>query len=368
LQRFVEDESERRGYQFTRTPYFAKKDLYEISGHWQHYKKDMFILGNEVLDEELFAIRPMTCPFQYFVYKNNLKSYRDLPVRYAETSPVARNENSGEMHGLIRLRQFTQSDNHVICRPDQVQECFDQVLDMLDFFMRALGIENDIYYRLSKGDVNNKEKYVDNPVAWKTSEEEIRKVLVRRNVKFYEADDEAAFYGPKIDIQFRNVHGKEDSLLTAQLDFWAADRFDLSYIDENGKSARPFVIHHTAIGCYERTLAMIIEKYAGAFPVWLAPTQAVVMGITDAHNEYTAHVYKHLTEQGIRVHRDSRNEKVGYKIREATMQKVPYMLVAGDKEIAANVIAVRTREGTDLGTMTVKEFAYMVKDKCSAFK
>jgi len=360
LSRFVEDESEKRGYQFLRTPYFAKRDLYEISGHWQHYKKDMFVMGDEVLDDEVFAIRPMTCPFQYYAYKNTLRSYRDLPVKYAETASMARNENSGEMHGLIRLRQFTQADNHIVCRPDQVQKCLDEVLDLIDFFARALGVDKDIWYRLSKGDPKNKEKYIDNPAAWAKSEDEIRRVLVRRRVKFYEADNEAAFYGPKIDIQFRNVHGKEDSLLTAQLDFGAADRFDMSYIDENGEKVRPFVIHHTTIGCYERTLAMLIEKYAGALPAWLSPVQAVIMGISNKQDEYVDKIYAELASAGIRVIKDIRPEKVGYKIREHTMKKVPFLLVAGDREMEAGTVSVRTREGTDLGSMTIEQLVEKV--------
>jgi threonyl-tRNA synthetase len=368
LSRFVEDESEKRGYQFTRTPYFAKRELYQMSGHWQHYKKDMFILGDEHFDKEVFAIRPMTCPFQYFVYKNSIKSYRDLPIRYAETSPVARNEASGEMHGLIRVRQFTQSDNHVICRPDQIQKCFDEVLDLICFFTRVLGIDKDIYYRLSKGDPANKEKYIGDEKTWKTSEDEIRKALVRRKVKFFEADGEAAFYGPKVDIQFRNVYGKEDSLLTAQLDFGAAERFDMFYIDENGEKARPFVIHHTTIGCYERTIAMLIEKYAGSLPVWLCPTQAVIIGITNAHDEYVDRVYTELTKNGVRIQKDTRNEKVGYKIREHTIARTPYILVAGDKEIVAGAVAVRTREGTDLGQMKIEKFAELVAENCKECK
>ena len=368
LQRFVEDEAERRGYLFTHTPFFAKRDLYQISGHWQHYKDGMFIIGNEVLDEEIFAIRPMTCPFQYFVYKNSIRSYRDLPMRYSETSPMARNENSGEMHGLIRVRQFTQSDCHVICRPDQVQQTFDEVLDLIDFFMRALGIKNDVYYRLSKGDPKNKEKYIDNPEAWKKSEEELRRVLTRRKVKFYEADNEAAFYGPKIDIQFRNIHGKEDTIQTAQLDFGASDRFDMFYIDEGGERVRPFVIHHMVIGAYERVIAMLIEKYAGAFPVWLSPVQAVVMGISNRQDEYINNIHAKMRAANIRIEKDIRSEKVGYKIREWTLKKVPFMLVAGDREQEAGVISVRTREGQDLGTMTVDAFIEKVQGLCKEFK
>ena len=309
LQRFVEDEEERRGYLLTRTPSFAKKDMYEVSGHWQHFKRDMFVMGNEVLDEEIFALRPMTCPFQFYIYKNSIKSYRDLPIKYAETSTLFRNENSGEMHGLIRLRQFTISEGHIICRPDQVQQIFDEVLDLISYCMNALGIEKDVSYRLSKGDPKNKEKYIDNPVAWQSSEDEIRKVLVRRKMKFVEADNEAAYYGPKIDVQFRNVHGKEDTIITVQLDFALADRFDMTYVDENGEKVRPFIVHRTSIGCYERTLAMLIEKYAGAFPVWLSPVQAVIMGISNRQDDYINSVHTKIRAANVRIEKDTRNEK-----------------------------------------------------------
>ncbi|MDR0461938.1 MAG: threonine--tRNA ligase [Christensenellaceae bacterium] len=368
LQRFVEDEEAKRGYLLTKTPLMAKRDLYEISGHWKHYKDGMFILGDEVLDEEVFALRPMTCPFQFYVYKNSIKSYRDLPVRYNETATLFRNENSGEMHGLIRMRQFTISEGHIICTAGQVEQIFDEVLDLVHYCMRALGIENDVTYRLSKGDPNNREKYIDNPKAWQESENAIRKVLVKNKMKFTEASDEAAYYGPKIDVQCRNVHGKEDTIITIQLDFALAERFDMTYIAENGEKVYPFVIHRTSIGCYERTLAMLIEKYAGALPVWLMPTQAVVMGITDAHNEYVRNVFAKIQSAGIRIQKDTRNEKVGYKIREHTMSKIPYMLVAGDKEIALGAVAVRTREGVDLGVMRVEDFIETVKIQCSTFK
>jgi len=368
LQRFVEDESERRGYNFTITPRFAKKDLYQISGHWTHYKDNMYIIGDEVLGENVYALRPMTCPFQYFVYKNSIKSYRDLPVRYCETANLFRKEKSGEMHGLIRVAEFTLSDAHIVCRPDQVHQCFNEVLDMIDYFMHALGIENSVTYRLSKWDPKNKAKYIDNPEAWKASEATILKVMKGRHMKFTEADDEAAFYGPKIDIQFKNVHGKEDTIITAQLDFAAAERFDMSYIDENGKTARPFIIHHSIIGCYERTLAMLIEKTAGLLPIWLSATQAVTMGITDAHTDYISRITDKIAGAGIRVQKDLRNEKIGYKIREYTMQKVPFMLVAGDKEKESNSVSVRTREGKDLGVMTVDKFIEMVQKECKEFK
>lgn len=372
LQRFVEDEEAKRGYLLTKTPFMAKKELYQLSGHWSYYKPSMFIMGNELLDEEVFALRPMTCPFQFYVYKNSIKSYRDLPVRYNETSTLFRNEDSGEMHGLIRVRQFTISEGHIIARRDQVNQIFDEVIDLVNYCMKALGIADDVTYRLSKGaaegDTKGKDKYVGDPASWRASEDEIRKVLVKHKIKFTEADDEAAFYGPKIDIQFKNVYGKEDTLITIQLDFALAERFDMTYIDENGHKVFPLVIHRTSIGCYERVLAMLIEKTAGFMPVWLAPMQAVVMGITDAHNEYTERVFEKLLAQGIRATRDTRNEKVGYKIREYTIQRVPFMIVAGDKEIEKGAVSVRTREGVDLGQMTVENFIELVQKSCKEFK
>jgi threonyl-tRNA synthetase len=368
LQRFVEDEEERRGYLYTRTPYFAKSDLYKVSGHWDHYKEGMFIVGNELLDEEVFALRPMTCPFQFLIYKANMHSYRELPLRYAETSFQARNESSGEMHGLIRVRQFTIADAHIIARPDQVHQVFSECIDLSRFLLRAIGLDENITFRLSKWDPRNREKYIGNPADWEKSQEEIRKVLVKNKIKFTETEGDAAFYGPKIDIQTRNVYGKEDTIITMQLDFSLAERFDMTYIDENGKAARPFIIHRTSIGCYERTLALLIEKYAGAFPVWLSPVQATVMGISNKQDDYVTKIYDEIYAAGLRVQKDLRNEKVGYKIREATMKKIPYMLVAGEKEETAGTVSVRTREGADLGTMSVREFIDKVKAQCAEFK
>jgi len=368
LQRFIEDEEERRGYLLTRTPSFAKSDLYKVSGHWSHYKDGMFIMGNEVLDEEIFALRPMTCPFQFLIYKQGIKSYRDLPIRYNETATLFRNENSGEMHGLTRLRQFTLSEGHLICRPDQVQKCFDEVLDLINFVMHALGIGDQVWYRFSKWDPNNKQKYIGNPTAWEKTQDEILKVLKRRKIKFEEADGDAAFYGPKIDVQTRNVYGKEDTILTAQLDFALAQRFDMTYVDELGNKAYPFIIHRTSVGCYERTLAMLIEKYAGAFPVWLSPVQVAIMGISNKQDDYVTHCTNLLTAAGIRVHKDIRPEKVGYKIREATMKKIPYMLVTGEREQADGTVSVRTREGTDLGVIKIEDFIATVKEQTRNYR
>ena len=368
LQRFVEDEEERRGYQFTMTPYMAKSDLYKVSGHWQHYKDGMFVIGNELLDEEVLALRPMTCPFQYLIYKNGIKSYRDLPIRYAETSKLFRNESSGEMHGLTRVRQFTLSEGHIMCTPTQVQQVFDEVLDLIRFIMKAIGIEDQISYRFSKWDPQDKEKYIDNPAAWEKSQAEIKKVLTRNKMKFVEADGEAAFYGPKIDIQARNVYGKEDTIITVQLDLALAEKFDMTYIDERGEKVRPYIVHRSSIGCYERTLAMLIERYAGAFPVWLSPTQVTVMGISNKQDDYVDAVCKQLTAAGIRAAKDVRNEKVGYKIREATMKKVPYILITGEKEQSSGQISIRTREGADMGAMSVSDFVNNIKNQCREFK
>ncbi|MCL2851082.1 MAG: threonine--tRNA ligase [Firmicutes bacterium] len=365
LQRFVEDEEEKRGYMQVMSPDFTKSDLFKISGHWQHYKDGMFVIGNELLDEEVFALKPMTCPFHATMYKQNIRSYRDLPIRYSETAKQYRNENSGEMHGLVRVRQYTLSDGHVFCRPDQVQQVFDECLELCDFLLKKIGLHEKVTYRLSKWDIKNKDKYIDNPIAWEDSQEQIRKVLTRNKMKFYEADGEAAFYGPKIDIQIRNVHGKEDTLMTVQLDFALAERYDLSFIDENGQKQRPFIVHRGSLGAYERVLAFLIEHYAGAFPTWLSPVQAVIMGITNKQDDYVNKVFTELKstylnghgfQNGLRIERDIRPEKVGFKIREHTKRKIPYLIIVGEKEQESNTIAIRTREGTDLGSMSVKEF------------
>jgi len=367
LQRFVEDEEERRGYLFCRTPFMAKSDLYKVSGHWQHYKDGMFVIGNELLDEDVLALRPMTCPFHFLIYKQGIKSYRDLPIRYGETAYLFRNESSGEMHGLTRVRQFTLSEGHLICRPDQVQQIFDEVLDLINYIMGALGIRDEIWYRFSKWDPTNRAKYINNPKAWEQSQIEIKKVLVRNKLKFVEADGEAAFYGPKIDIQTRNVYGKEDTLITIQLDLALADYYDMTYVDERGEKARPYIVHRSSIGCYERTLAMLIEKYAGAFPVWLSPVQVVVMGISNKQDNYVASVHKFLRGAGVRAELDIRNEKVGYKIREATLKKIPYMLAVGEREQAEGTVSVRTRSGADLGVMKIEEFVTKIREQTRNF-
>ncbi len=368
MQRFVEDEEIRRGYMHVKTPSFAKNDLYKVSGHWQHYKDSMFLIGDEVLDENLMALRPMTCPMHILLYRSELRSYKDLPIRYAETAKQFRNENSGEMHGLIRLREYTLSDGHIIVRPDQIQQVVDECMELTSYFLKVLNMQDDVTIRLSKWDPANKDKYIDLPDAWKWSQNEIRNALVRNNLKFVEADGEAAFYGPKIDIQAKNTYGKEDTLFTIQLDFALAERFGLTYIDENGKKAKPYLIHRSSIGCYERTLAMLIEKTMGALPVWLSPTQVRIMNITNAQDEYCASINRALLNANIRSVTDLRNEKIGLKIRESTLKKIPYNLIIGAKEQETNTVAVRTREGQDLGQMSLEAFIEMITKQVKEFK
>ncbi|MCM0650845.1 threonine--tRNA ligase [Clostridium swellfunianum] len=356
LQRFVEDEEERRGYLLTKTPLMAKSDLYKISGHWDHYKEGMFVLGDEEKDDEVMALRPMTCPFQFQVYKAKQRSYRDLPLRYGETSTLFRNESSGEMHGLIRVRQFTISEGHLIVRPDQLEEEFKGVVDLVNYMMDTLGIKEDISYRFSKWDPENKEKYIDNPEAWEDTQVKMKNILDNLGINYKEAIGEAAFYGPKLDLQFKNVHGKEDTIITIQIDFSLAHRFDMTYVDKDGEKKFPYIIHRTSIGCYERTLAMLIEKYAGAFPTWLAPVQVKVLPISEKYHDYVEKVTKTLQAKGVRVEPDYRAEKIGYKIREARMQRVPYMLVVGEKEAAENTVSVRSRKNDDEGAIALEAF------------
>lgn len=329
----------------------AKSDLYKISGHWDHYKDGMFVLGDEEHDAEVLALRPMTCPFQYSIYNSEQHSYRDLPLRYAETSTLFRKEASGEMHGLIRVRQFTLADGHLIVRPDQLEEEFKGVVDLVKYVMTTLGIENDISYRFSKWDPNNTEKYINDPEAWESTQNLMRQILNHLNIDFIEAEDEAAFYGPKLDVQFRNVHGKEDTLFTIQIDFALAERFDMSYVDKDGEKKRPYIIHRSSIGCYERTLAMLIEKYAGALPTWMAPVQAKVLPISDKYNDYAEEVTKALRNKGLRVETDYRAEKIGYKIREARLERTPYILVVGEKEAANKEVSVRSRKNGEEGSL-----------------
>lgn len=369
LNRFVEDEEEKRGFMLTKTPTMAKSDLYKISGHWYHYRDKMFILGDEESDDELLALRPMTCPFQYQIYKNGLKSYRDLPCRYAETATLFRNEASGEMHGLIRVRQFTLADGHVICTPEQIEEEFKRCLELCLFCLKALGMENDVTYRFSKRGAN-KEKYIDNDEAWEQTQALMRLILNHLNVEYIEADDEAAFYGPKLDIQAKNVFGKEDTIMTLQLDFAAGKAFDMIYIDANGEKKTPFVIHRSSIGCYERTLAMLIEKYAGAFPLWISPLQVKILSVTDRSIDYAKSLADKLTYAGIRVECDFRSEKIGRKIRDAQLEKIPYMLILGDREVEnGSTVSVRERNGENYEMSTDEFIAKIVfEDKNKVIK
>ncbi len=354
LTRFVEDEEEKRGFMITKTPYMAKSDLYKISGHWDHYRDKMFVIGDENSPEAM-ALRPMTCPFQYQIYKNGLKSYRDLPCRYSETATLFRKEASGEMHGLIRVRQFTLSDGHIVCTPEQIEEEFKRCLELSYYFLDCLGMREDVSFRFSKRGESNKSKYIDNDKAWNETESLMKKILDNLGIDYVEADDEAAFYGPKLDVQAKNVYGKEDTIITIQLDFAAAHSFDMTYIDENGTKQYPFVIHRSSIGCYERTLAMLIEKYAGAFPFWICPVQVKVMSLTDRTADYAKEIVDKLLMAGIRAEVDTRSEKIGYKIREAQLEKVPYMFIVGDKEKEEGLVSVRSRKAGDLGAKNLDE-------------
>ncbi|MBQ3546942.1 MAG: threonine--tRNA ligase [Clostridia bacterium] len=358
LQRFVEDEEERRGWLRTKTPLMAKSDLYKISGHWDHYLDGMFVLGDPTDEsKECFALRPMTCPFQYQAYLNRARSYRDLPLRYGETSTLFRNEESGEMHGLIRVRQFTISEGHLICTPEQLEDEFRGSLELAIFMLKTLGLYEDVSYRFSQWDPNDKEKYIGTPEQWAEAQDMMGKILDHLEIPYKVGVGEAAFYGPKLDIQIKNVYGKEDTLITIQIDQMLAEKFGMEYVDRDGQKKNPYIIHRTSIGCYERTLALLIEKYAGAFPMWLAPTQVKILPIADRHFDYAYDIKKQLEAKGMRVEVDDRNEKIGYKIREARLQKVPYMLVVGDSEVENGAVAVRQRgENGDLGAMPLAQF------------
>jgi len=370
LQRFVEDEEQRRGYLLTKTPFMAKRELYKISGHWDHYRDGMFVMGDKADQDdetkEIFALRPMTCPFQFMAYLNRPRSYRDLPLRYGETSTLFRNESSGEMHGLIRVRQFTISEGHLACRPDQLEDEFRGCLDLAKFMLETVGLDDDVSYRFSKWDENDTDKYIGDKESWERTQDQMRTILDDLGIDYYEADGEAAFYGPKLDIQIKNVYGKEDTLITIQIDFQLAERYGMVYTDSDGQKKYPVVIHRTSIGCYERTLALLIEKYAGALPTWLSPTQVKVLPITDRAAERCLEVQKYLEARGVRVETDLRNEKIGFKIREAQMQKTPYMLVLGDKEVEQGLVAVRSRKSGDLGTATIEEFTAQLLDEIAS--
>ena len=361
LQRWVEDEEEKRGYLLTKTPLLAKRELYKISGHWDHYLDGMFVLGDPHDEtKECFALRPMTCPFQYQVYLNRARSYRDLPMRLGETSTLFRNEDSGEMHGLIRVRQFTISEGHIVLRPDQLEEEFKHCLDLAKYCLGTVGLLEDCTFRFSQWDpANPNNKYEGTAEQWNEAQEIMGRILDDLGVKYTVGFDEAAFYGPKLDIQYKNVFGKED---TIQIDMLLAERFGMEYTDQNGQKVRPYIIHRTSLGCYERTLAYLIEKYAGALPLWMMPTQVRVLPITDRAHDYAQEIVDRLRDAGIRAESDYRSEKLGYKIREAQMQKIPYMLVVGDRDMENQTVSVRTRAGVDLGAMSVDDF----RTKCRA--
>ena len=357
LQRFVEDEERRRGYLLTKTPLMAKRDLYRISGHWDHYLDGMFILGDPHDEtKECLALRPMTCPFQYQVFLNKKRSYRDLPMRLGETSTLFRNEDSGEMHGLIRVRQFTISEGHLILAPEQLEQEFRGCLELANYMLKAVGLADDVTYRFSQWDPARTDKYEGTPEQWEEAQGVMKQILDHIGLKYSIGIDEAAFYGPKLDIQIKNVHGKEDTLITIQIDMLLAKKFGMEYTDSNDKRVTPYIIHRTSMGCYERTLALVLEKFAGALPMWMAPEQVRVLPIGVEHEEYARSVRERLEAAGIRTEVDARNEKIGYKIRQAQLEKVPYMLVVGEKEAAEGKVAVRTRAAVDLGALSVDEF------------
>ncbi len=369
LQRFVEDYEQKKGYILTKTPLMAKSDFYKISGHWDHYKEGMFVIGDEKKDKECFALRPMTCPFQFQVYLNKPRSYRDLPMRFNETSTLFRNEDSGEMHGLIRVRQFTISEGHLACTPSQLEQEFKGCVDAMLYMMKAIGLDKDITYRFSKWDKNNKSKYIGSEEEWETVQNLMRGILDNLGIEYTEADGEAAFYGPKLDVQTKNVFGKEDTLVTIQIDFQLAKRFEMVYTDSDGEKKYPYVIHRTSLGCYERTLALVLEKYAGALPLWMAPFQVSILSVNDRCEEYCRKLWERFIEEGIRPNLDLRAEKIGRKIRDAQLDKVPYMLVIGDKEVEeGNSVGVRARKLGDLGSMSIDDFINRVKKEVKELK
>ncbi len=363
LQRWVEDEEAKRGWQLTKTPLMAKSDLYKISGHWDHYKEGMFVLGDEEKDKEVFALRPMTCPFQYQAYLNKPRSYRDLPLRYDETSTLFRNEASGEMHGLIRVRQFTISEGHLMCTPEQLEDEFRGCLELANYMLKTLGLYEDASYRFSQWDPDNRDKYIGTEEQWNEAQEAMRNILDDLGVKYEIGIGEAAFYGPKLDIQIKNVFGKEDTLITIQIDQLLAEKFGMEYTDKDGAKKNPYIIHRTSIGCYERTLAYLIEKYAGAFPTWLAPVQVKLLPIADRHLDYLYDVKKCLEAEGIRCEIDDRSEKIGFKIRAAQLEKVPYMIIAGDKDIENETISVRSRKDGEQGASKLDDFLAKIKEE-----
>ena len=357
LQRWVEDEEQKRGYLLTKTPLMAKRELYKISGHWDHYLDGMFVLGDPNDEtKECFALRPMTCPFQYQVFLNRARSYRDLPMRLGETSTLFRNEDSGEMHGLIRVRQFTISEGHLILRPEQLEDEFRGCLELAKYLLDTVGMLENCTFRFSQWDPNNTQKYIGTPEQWDEAQGIMGKILDDLGVEYTIGIDEAAFYGPKLDVQYKNVFGKEDTIVTIQVDQLLAEQFDMEYTDVDGKKRRPYIIHRTSLGCYERTLAYLIERFAGALPLWLMPTQVRILPITDRAHDYAKQLEARLNSVGVRTESDLRSEKLGYKIREAQLQKIPYMLVIGDRDMENGTVSVRTRGGVDLGAMSPADF------------
>lgn len=368
LQRFVEDEEAKRGWLLTKTPFMAKSDLYKISGHWDHYKDGMFILGDEEKDKEVYALRPMTCPFQYQAYLNQARSYKDLPLRYNETSTLFRNEASGEMHGLIRVRQFTISEGHLMCRPDQLEDEFKKCLELAIYMLKTLGLYEDASYRFSQWDENDKEKYIGTKEQWDEAQSSMKKILDHLGIPYIIGIGEAAFYGPKLDIQIKNVFGKEDTLITIQIDQMLAEKFGMEYTDSDGSKKIPYIIHRTSIGCYERTLAYLIEKYAGAFPVWLSPEQVKVLSLTERNNDYASEIVEKLKEEGLRVEADLRNEKIGYKIREALKMKIPYLIIVGDEEEKNGTISLRGRGNENKSGLKLSEFIERIENEIKTKK
>lgn len=357
LQRFVEDEEEKRGWLLTKTPFMAKRELYKLSGHWDHYLDGMFVLGDPSDEtKECFALRPMTCPFQYQAYLSKARSYRDLPLRYNETSTLFRNEDSGEMHGLIRVRQFTISEGHLICLPSQLEQEFKGCLELAIYMLKTVGLYDDVSYRFSQWDPSDREKYIGTEEQWNEAQTAMKNILEHLGVPYKIGVGEAAFYGPKLDIQIKNVYGKEDTLITIQIDQMLAEKFGMEYTDTDGQKKNPYIIHRTSLGCYERTLALLIEKYAGAFPLWLSPNQVTVIPVSNNFDEYSEKIYRMLRDKGIRCELDNRNEKIGYRIREAKMSKVPYMVILGEKEQNEGTVTVRNRQDESV-TMTFDEFA-----------
>ena len=368
LQRFVEDEEAKRGWLLTKTPLMAKSDLYKISGHWDHYKDGMFVMGDEEKDDEVFALRPMTCPFQYQCYLNKPRSYKDLPLRYDETSTLFRNEASGEMHGLIRVRQFTISEGHLMCTPEQLEDEFKNCLELAIYMLKTLGLYEDATYRFSQWDPENREKYIGTVEQWDEAQSTMQKILDHLEIPYEIGIGEAAFYGPKLDIQIKNVWGKEDTLITIQIDQMLAEKFGMEYTDKDGNKRNPYIIHRTSIGCYERTLAYLIEKYAGAFPLWLAPVQVKVMNITDRTEEYAKEIVDTLAGEGFRVELDNRNEKIGYKIREAHSQKIPYLIIVGDQEQDEKTITIRGRGNENTSGLKLADFVERLKEEVKTKK